>query len=51
MTIEIDIPEDQHIYKPTASRFVFIAIIDNLVSGTARRRPDVVKEYLRRMHT
>ena len=51
MTIEIDLPEDQHIYKPTASRLVFIAIIDNLASGTARKQPDEVKEYLRRMHT
>ena len=51
MAIEIDIPEDQDIYKPTASRLVFIAIIDILASGTARKRPDKVKEYLRRMRT
>tara|TARA_B100000674_G_scaffold89455_1_gene62031 strand:- start:543 stop:1421 length:879 start_codon:yes stop_codon:yes gene_type:complete len=51
VAIEIDIPEDQDIYKPTASRLVFIAIIDILASGTARKRPDKVKEYLRRMRT
>lgn len=51
IAIEIDIPEDQDIYKPTASRLVFIAIIDVLAAGTARRRPDKVKEYLRRVRT
>ncbi len=51
IAIEIDIPEDQDIYKPTASRLVFIAIIDVLAAGTARRRPEKVKEYLRRVRT
>ena len=51
IAIEIDIPEDQDIYKPTASRLVFIAIIDVLAAGTARRRPEKVKEYLRRIRT
>ena len=51
VAIEIDIPEDQDIYKPTASRLVFIAIIDVLAAGTARKRPEKVKEYLRRVRT
>lgn len=51
VSIEIDIPEDQDIYKPTASRLVFIAIIDVLAAGTARKRPEKVKEYLRRVRT
>ena len=51
VSIEIDIPEDQDIYKPTASRLVFIAIIDVLAAGTARERPKKVKEYLRRIRT
>ncbi len=51
VTIGIDIPEDQDIYKPSASRLVFIAIIDVLAAGTARRRPERVKEYLRRIRT
>ena len=51
ISIEIDIPEDQDIYKPTASRLVFIAIIDVLAAGTARKRPERVKEYLRRVRT
>ena len=51
VSIEIDVPEDQDIYKPTASRLVFIAIIDVLAAGTARKRPKRVQEYLRRIRT
>ena len=51
VSIEIDIPEDQDIYKPSASRLVFIAIIDVLAAGTARKRPLEVKEYMRRIRT
>jgi hypothetical protein len=47
---------DQHkipcvIYKPSASRVVLIAIIDVLATGTARKRPDIVRENLRRIRT
>ncbi len=49
--IEIDVPEDQDIYKPSASRLVFIAILDVLAAGAARKRPKKVKEYLRRIRT
>lgn len=51
VTIGIDIPEDHDIYKPSASRLVFIAIIDVLAAGAARERPEEVKEYLRRIRT
>ncbi|HSF91005.1 MAG TPA: SIS domain-containing protein, partial [Paracoccaceae bacterium] len=51
ISIGIDLPEDQDIYKPSASRLVFIAIIDILAAGTARRRPEEVKENLRRIRT
>ena len=51
VAIEIDIPEDQDIYKPSTSRLVFIAIVDVLAAGAARRRPERVKEYLRRIRT
>ncbi len=51
IAIEIDIPEDQDIYKPSASRLVFAAIIDVLAAGTARQCPEKVKEYLRRIRT
>ena len=51
VSIEIDIPEDQDIYKPSASRLVFIAIIDVLAAGTARMRPELAREYMRRIRT
>ena len=51
ITIEVDLPEDQDIYKPSASRLVFMAIVDVLASGVARQRPERVKEYLRRIRT
>ena len=47
--IEIDLPEDQDIYKPSASRLVFMAIIDVLAAGVARKNPDNVREKLRRI--
>lgn len=49
VSIEIDLPEDQDIYKPSASRLVFIAILDVLAACVARKRPNRVKEYLRRI--
>jgi len=51
VTLGLDIPEDQDIYKPSASRLVFIAIIDVLAAGAARKRPEDVKEFLRRIRT
>lgn len=51
VAIGIDIPEDQDIYKPSASRLVFMAIIDVLAAGAARERPEAVKEFLRRIRT
>lgn len=51
ISIEIDIPEDQDIYKPSASRLVYIAIVDVLAAGAARKRPERVKENLRRIRT
>lgn len=51
ISIQIDLPEDHDIYKPSASRLVFIAVIDVLAAGTARMRPDEVKENLRRIRT
>lgn len=51
IAIELDLPEDQDIYKPSASRLVFIAIIDVLAAGAARKQPERVKEYLRRIRT
>lgn len=50
-TIGVNLPEDQDIYKPTASRLVFMAIIDILAMGVAQTRPEIVKENLRRIRT
>jgi len=51
IAIEVNLPEDQDIYKPSASRLVFMAIVDVLAAGAARQRPERVKEYLRRIRT
>lgn len=51
ITIELDLPEDQDIFKPSASRLVFMAIVDVLAAGVARKHPERVKEYLRRIRT
>ena len=51
ISIQIDIPEDQDIYKPSASRLVYISIVDVLAAGAARKRPERVKENLRRIRT
>ena len=51
ISVQIDIPEDQDIYKPSASRLVYIAIVDVLAAGAARKRPERVKENLRRIRT
>lgn len=51
IAIEVDLPEDQDIYKPSASRLVFMAIVDVLAAGVARQHPERVKEYLRRIRT
>lgn len=51
ISIEVDLPEDQDIFKPTSSRLVFIAIIDVLATGVARARSEIVKEKLRRIRS
>ena len=51
VAIGLDLPEDQDIYKPTASRLAFLATVDVLAAGVARTRPDAVKEHLRRIRT
>lgn len=51
VAVEIDVAEDQDIYKPSASRLVFMAIVDVLAAGTARRRPELAKENMRRIRT
>ncbi|WP_020592110.1 MurR/RpiR family transcriptional regulator [Kiloniella laminariae] len=51
IAIVLDLPEDPDIYKPTASRLVFLAIIDVLAAGVARKLPEQAKEKLRRIRS
>ena len=51
VSIELDIAEDQDIYKPTASRLVYMAIVDVLATGAAHKSPDRAKENMRRIRT
>jgi DNA-binding MurR/RpiR family transcriptional regulator len=51
VSIQIDIPEDQDIFNPSASRLAYIAIVDVLAASAARKRPEQVKENLRRIRT
>lgn len=49
LTIGLSLPEDPDIYKPTASRLVYLATIDILAATVARKRPAETKENLRRI--
>ena len=51
VAIELVLPEEKDIYKPTASRMVYLTILDILATGVARARPDMAKENLRRIRT
>nr|WP_319383317.1 MurR/RpiR family transcriptional regulator [uncultured Roseibium sp.] len=47
--LQIDLPEDPDIYKPTASRYAYLAIIDALAMAVAQMRSDHTTENLRRI--
>lgn len=47
--LEIDLPEDPDIYKPTASRYAYLVIIDALAMAVAQLRSDDTTENLRRI--
>lgn len=49
LTVGLELPEDPDIYKPTASRLVFLAVIDVLAASVARKMPEKTKEKLRRI--
>ena len=51
VAIELDLPEDEDIYKPTASRLAYLAALDVIATGVARAHPDRVKQNLRRIRT
>ncbi len=51
ISLVIDVPEDGDMYKPTASRLVFTAVLDVLATGVAISKPDETREMLRRIRS
>jgi len=51
LVIGIDMPENPDIYKPTATRHVFLTTIDIIATAVARRTPDRTLEKLRRIRS
>ena len=51
ISIELDLIEDADVYKPTASRLAYFAVLDVLAAGVARARADLSRENLRRIRT
>lgn len=49
ITLLTDLPEDSDIYKPTASRYAHLAIVDALAMTVAQEMTDETKENLRRI--
>ena len=49
IVIAIELPEDTDIFKPTASRYAHLTILDALAMSVARDRPDRTRESLRRI--
>ncbi len=49
ISIQTDLPEDIDIYKPTASRYAHLAIIDTLAMMVAQEMSSDTKENLRRI--
>ncbi len=51
IALVIDVPEDGDMYKPTASRLVFAAVLDVLATGVAISKPEETREMLRRIRS
>ncbi|MFH1803323.1 MAG: MurR/RpiR family transcriptional regulator [Pseudomonadota bacterium] len=51
IVIGLDMPENPDVYKPTATRHVFLATIDIIATAVARRTPTKSKEKLRRIRS
>lgn len=49
VTLPIDLPEGVNIYKPTAARFAYLALIDIVATMVALRLKDSATETLRRI--
>jgi DNA-binding MurR/RpiR family transcriptional regulator len=51
IVIGLDMPENPDVYKPTATRHVFLAAVDIIATAVARREPERSKEKLRRIRS
>jgi RpiR family transcriptional regulator, carbohydrate utilization regulator len=49
IALQLDLPEDPDIHKPTASRYAFLVLIDALAMAVAQKRPAETTENLRRI--
>lgn len=49
LPIGIQLPEDADIFKPTASRYAYLAVLDALALSVARESPERMRENLRRI--
>lgn len=47
--LQVDLPEDPDIYKPTASRYAYLVIVDALAMAVAQMRSGDTSENLRRI--
>ncbi|WP_208999062.1 MurR/RpiR family transcriptional regulator [Roseibium sediminis] len=47
--ITMDLPEDPNIFKPTASRYAYLAMLDTLAMMVATQKPDATRENLRKI--
>ncbi len=49
LSIGVELPEDPDIFKPTASRYAYLAALDALALSVAHERPELTRENLRRI--
>lgn len=49
ISLDFDLPEDPDIFKPTASRYAYLVVLDTLAMLVAQSNADSTKENLRRI--
>ncbi|MEM6637174.1 MAG: MurR/RpiR family transcriptional regulator [Pseudomonadota bacterium] len=49
ISLDFELPEDPDIFKPTASRYAFLVVLDTLAKLVAQSNADSTKENLRRI--
>ena len=49
IALQFDLPEDPDIFKPTASRYAFLILLDTLAMRVAQSNAEATKENLRRI--